>query len=32
LLTSSRKLRRAAIATAYAADIDHLYPARQTVP
>lgn len=32
LLTSSRKLRRAAIATAFAADIDHLYPARQTVP
>ncbi|WP_330253460.1 AMP-dependent synthetase/ligase [Nocardia sp. NBC_00565] len=32
LLTSSRKLRRAAIATAYAADIDHLYPARQSVP
>lgn len=29
LLTSSRKLRRAAIATAYAADIDDLYRARQ---
>ncbi|WP_435832677.1 AMP-dependent synthetase/ligase [Nocardia vinacea] len=29
LLTSSRKLRRAAIAAAYSADIDYLYPARQ---
>ncbi|WP_240771978.1 long-chain fatty acid--CoA ligase [Nocardia sp. CS682] len=29
LLTSSRKLRRAAIAAAYAADIDYLYRARQ---
>ncbi|WP_419198081.1 AMP-dependent synthetase/ligase [Nocardia vinacea] len=29
LLTSSRKLRRAAITTAYSADIDYLYPARQ---
>lgn len=29
LLTSSRKLRRAAIAAAYSADIEYLYPARQ---
>ncbi|WP_433714403.1 AMP-dependent synthetase/ligase [Nocardia sp. CA-084685] len=29
LLTSSRKLRRAAIAAAYSTDIDYLYPARQ---
>ncbi|MFI6773579.1 AMP-dependent synthetase/ligase [Nocardia sp. NPDC050412] len=29
LLTSSRKLRRAAIVAAYSTDIDYLYPARQ---